>query len=367
MVGKEKKLTYDELLIRYRDLELRVTRFFAIEQKLINIRHKLDNEIVRHKRMHSLNQKAQEDLDDQEYCNLMAEAIVDVFEVEYGILIYRIKDENSYQSWIGTEGIDSIDPDLIFERLVPLCIKTGQENLLNFHENDLASLNSVLPLKQAYGKFIDDPQHNLELFLLAGISEKGASIYEPLEKESDAIFSLFTQQVYVNIKNRLKRRTIKNQIKKMESYGHNLEVISQCFLNLLKNQECSIESFLKKGKEILRADLAVYVRGQKAIYSNPIEPNELNNSDCNICYKLEGSNCQCIFENAQTTSEIKPCQLKWNKSLSEELLPLAGHPPGWLGVYYQSNTQMDENDLQIFKIISAIVSAEEQRKIAIKN
>lgn len=363
MVGKEKKLTYDELLIRYRDLELRVTRFFAIEQKLINIRHKLDNEIVRHKRMHHLNQKAQDELSDQDYCNLMAEAIVDVFEVEFGILIFRINENNSLRSWIGCEGIDSFDADTLLEKLVPLCKKTDSGNLINLSKNELNSLGDVISIKQAYGKFIEDSQHQLEVFLLAGISEKGSSIYEPLEKESDAIFSLFAQQVHVSIKNRIKRRTIQNQVVKLEGYGKNLEIISKCFLNLLINKDCQIEHFLNQCKEILQADLAVYVRGEKAIYSNPIELTENKLIKSNICNKSENNNCQCVFENCNTNYNFKPCELNWNYSISEELLPINGHPPGWIGLYFQTNTQMNENNLQIFKIITAMISTEEQLKL----
>jgi len=58
---------YDELLKQYRELQLRVTRFSAVEQELINTRDRLDHELVLHQRLHRYNSDALKEVDESAF------------------------------------------------------------------------------------------------------------------------------------------------------------------------------------------------------------------------------------------------------------------------------------------------------------
>jgi len=80
--------SYEELLKQYRDLQLRVTRFSAIEQELINTRDRLDHELVLHQRLHRYNSDALKAPDESYFFQIEAEAIVDVFEMEGSLVVF---------------------------------------------------------------------------------------------------------------------------------------------------------------------------------------------------------------------------------------------------------------------------------------
>ena len=100
---------YDELLKQYRDLQLRVTRFSATQQELINTRDRLDHELVLHQRLHRYNSDALQQTSDTSFFQIEAEAIVDVFEMEGSIIIYAPTDTSA--PLIYREGL-STPPDL---------------------------------------------------------------------------------------------------------------------------------------------------------------------------------------------------------------------------------------------------------------
>ena len=52
------EMTHEELLNAYRELQLRVTRFSAVEQELINTRDALDHELESYKRFQQYVAKA---------------------------------------------------------------------------------------------------------------------------------------------------------------------------------------------------------------------------------------------------------------------------------------------------------------------
>ena len=51
-------LPYDELLRRYEALQLRVTRFSTVEQRLVDAQYQLDEELGRFARIHAFTSKA---------------------------------------------------------------------------------------------------------------------------------------------------------------------------------------------------------------------------------------------------------------------------------------------------------------------
>jgi hypothetical protein len=80
---------FEDLLKEYRDLQLRVTQFSAIEQKLINTQDRLDYELLLYKRLQKFNSLALQDLSRENFVRLIAESIIDILEVESSIVYFK--------------------------------------------------------------------------------------------------------------------------------------------------------------------------------------------------------------------------------------------------------------------------------------
>ena len=215
--------TYEDLLKKYTDLQLRVTRFSAVEQQMINIRTRLDHEITMHKRMHAINKKALLEMSDNEFSKFIAESVVDIFEVEVGLTIIIDTDSPDLQS-AGIEGASVAEKDFhkIHTVLSSLCESNASGNILTIEPSDYELLSPILPLKQTYGIRLTDLQNNISLFIAGGILESGVLLYEPLDKDRDIIFSLFAQQMLAQVVNRKKNKTIIRQIERIETSGKRL-------------------------------------------------------------------------------------------------------------------------------------------------
>ena len=78
-------LSKEQLIDQFRDLQLRVSRFSAVEQSLINVRDRLDSEVVMHKRMNAFNKEAFEESEESDFLLLVAESVIDIFEFEIAL------------------------------------------------------------------------------------------------------------------------------------------------------------------------------------------------------------------------------------------------------------------------------------------
>ena len=77
---------YQKLLADYRDLQLRVTRFSAIQQDLINTRDRLDHELELYKRLQNFTNQALQNIDEARFTEIILEHIIDILEVEAAIV-----------------------------------------------------------------------------------------------------------------------------------------------------------------------------------------------------------------------------------------------------------------------------------------
>ena len=100
--------SYDSLLKQYRELQLRITRFSVVEQQLINTRDRLDHELVMYKRLSNFNVDALNESKECAFFKLVAEAIVDIFEVEAGVAHVRNYESNG-DTKITMEGLQIDD------------------------------------------------------------------------------------------------------------------------------------------------------------------------------------------------------------------------------------------------------------------
>src|SRR5574343_427604 len=88
--------SYEDLLKQYRELQLRITRFSFVEQQLINTRDRLDHELVMYKRLNKFNQDALDEMSEEAFLELTAEAIIDIFEIECAFVKLYIPGEQGF-------------------------------------------------------------------------------------------------------------------------------------------------------------------------------------------------------------------------------------------------------------------------------
>ena len=199
---------------RFDELQKRVTRFSAVEQELINTRNRLDRELNRFERIHSFNTRAIHARTDAVFATIVAEAIVDVFEVEFGAL------------WLGEAGVQ---PAALAG--LPLTDATAgaftgwlrqrlsgpdaaRPSLLGRPE--LAEMQPLVPLRQVIIAACHDASGRTIGFLAGGITDARADFHDSVGAGDLESFEVFTQQVSALIENRRDQAIIEQQIRQIE-------------------------------------------------------------------------------------------------------------------------------------------------------
>lgn len=200
-------LPADDLLRRYEELQLRVTRFSAVEMQLVAARQRLDRQVGVHTRMQEFNTRALQRMDEVAFNRLTAESLVDSFEVELGIFIPDLR--TSLPSAWGLHGLGPSDA----ERLVEQFNVTGGEGAKGgarlMTRERLAYLGLGSSLREAL-LFAHSPGGDGPLLvLIAANSVAGAEFYEVLQPEHAQAFSVFAQQVRAHLDNRRTRESLR--------------------------------------------------------------------------------------------------------------------------------------------------------------
>ena len=368
--------TYEDLLKKYTDLQLRVTRFSAVEQQMINIRTRLDHEITMHKRMHAINKKALLEMSDNEFSKFIAESVVDIFEVEVGLTIIIDTDSPDLQL-AGIEGASVAEKDFhkIHTVLSSLCESNASGNILTIEPSDYELLSPILPLKQTYGIRLTDLQNNISLFIAGGILESGVLLYEPLDKDRDIIFSLFAQQMLAQVVNRKKNKTIIRQVERIETSGKRLARITDNFISFGTIPKENIDLLTKLCGELMKADVAAYFRLDQnfihCIGNCEADTNVHHRGNCELCFNLFTNlkDDSFLFYTSDEISRLKKrytCNFHEMKTFIGSAVLLENKPLGSLAMIYCRDYVPDENDTQIMKIICAGIAVEELRSISIE-
>ena len=207
----------DDLRRRYEELQLRVTQFAATELKLVKTRDLLDRERVLHTRMGSFNAAALQEITDQAFIDLVADAIADIFEVEVGIIFVSGMEQTPSLCY-GVVGVE-LGPDLASSLFETLHFQLAQQSIgkvRHFGNNDLEMVQAHLPLHQALAMLHCKGPMEPVIILLGANTDAGAPFHEPIVPERGEAFAVFAQQVAAHLGNRRSRRIIERQVEQIK-------------------------------------------------------------------------------------------------------------------------------------------------------
>jgi PAS domain S-box-containing protein len=363
---------YSELLEKYNQLQLRVTRFSSIEQQMINIRTRLDNEISIYKRIFSFNKKAlEESLDETEFCKLAAEAIVDVFEIQTGIVIIgNLELDGNFT--MGIEGLTLVEEE---KSRVLRCLAKRYKSSVNGDVHKLwvesfLEIDDLLPIYMGYGIKFQDQVNNISILIIGANLVNGKQFFDQLDEDHRLIFGIFSQLLVSQVNNLYKTNTIVRHTENIETNAKLLSSITNCFIDFGTDPDSNILLLIKTCSTLLEADSICYYKPN----CNAIEYNRRNNSVI-----VKDLNCQVNYSRIITKAGKNMLTLLKGKDISENnkigctLLDNAqsyigckvisdGKVIGLLSIVYNTDYNPVANDLNIIKIISAGLSVEESRK-----
>ena len=215
--------SYDELLKQFRDLQLRVTRFSATEQELINTRDRLDHELVLHQRLHRYNSEALKEPSEDGFFQLESEAIVDVFETE-GAIIFYVPEHGNAQ--IYKEGIPyPVDLTWLEEtRELSSKLAKGKSHIV---KSDVLNLcGHLAQFDQGVFACFQEPNLHYEVYMLGLISKTNAPLYNKPQDRNRTLFGVFMQQFQAMLANRKRSEAITRQMEQIKASQLELRKLS---------------------------------------------------------------------------------------------------------------------------------------------
>lgn len=366
---------YLELKKKYNELQLRITRFSVIEQELIHARNLMDREVLIYRLMQQFNTRALEELTDKQFCILVAESLLEIFEVEVAYVCFDIP-ETGAAAIRHIEGFDP-GPDklyLVQEYIAGIFTDLPSGTLRNFEARPTDKIRDVFPARDLLITQLWDPEKKMSIQLLAGITEKGKPFYDPIRKDREAAFTVFCQQVLGHQLNRHKNQTIQEQYKALASEQKRITTIAELLLNFDTNPEKNIQQIVSLTNELLGGTCSIYEKTEtELIYFSAASEDiptpdwtEINTLFQVLCQSEQDILCRHV------TADIAGMRGgEWLRRFSDHIL-LASvvrvdkKPVGTLGIVLDSSVQVNDSTFQLIRILSAAIMVEERRKYALK-
>jgi len=210
---------------RHDDPMPRLPQFPVIQQQLIDARDRLDREVTRLTRMHTFNAHALRLENDLDFVPAVAEAIVDIFELEFGI-VWMLDVAGNIRDPIGVLGVET-DSGTLHEAgkylAASMAARGAQCSVLS--NGTLAELAPLLPVGQAICATCLDAEGKTLAMLLGGNTTYGTGFFEAVSRELGEIFGLHAQQVAALIGNRRGRAIIEQQMAVIHRAEHRLRMM----------------------------------------------------------------------------------------------------------------------------------------------
>lgn len=221
------EMTHDELLNAYRELQLRVTRFSAVEQELINTRDALDHELELYKRFQQYVAKALTIQEMNMFLQLVAESCVDVLELETSLVLIEDR-KYSVRSKIIAEGFqiaereDEICSDII-SISESMKIRNGARIL---DSKALTETKSLSQFSHGVIASYEDESGEFKLNILTLVSNINQGIYAPISERLLVLFRLLSSQMNSILSIRKRNERIEGQMLKIAMNESELKKLS---------------------------------------------------------------------------------------------------------------------------------------------
>jgi signal transduction histidine kinase len=362
-------LTKEELINQFRDLQLRVSKFSAVEQSLINTRDRLDSEVVMHKRMNAFNSEAFEESDEPDFLLLVAESIIDIFEFEIGLVLVSIQ-ENQFILNFAIEGykLPNEKAFRVYNLLSGNLNYYENGKVLKLNDGHWEDLSNLIPFNQVMLTRAVNLDLNVSIYLLGGVLKSGALIYNPVDEKRSNAFGLFAQQVLSQFNNLQKA-------KKIRTSESRLSRLAKVFLGFGSIPLDNIGKLTDLACELLKADFCFYKGLDKVdlfSYSNSksaIKPISLSINDIVYIKSFIRISAEETIIDHHIPPDFKLEMQNTNAEIHQfrtigRKVNLEGKTTGILGVCYASATQPTDEDKQIIGIIAAAIAVEEKRHLA---
>lgn len=210
------------LLEKYLDLQQRVTKFSSVEQDLINTRDQLDQELVSYKRLQNFSERALEELSVEDFYYLVAESIVDVFEVESSIICVQGFDEDL--SIGAAEGIareKCKKPSFIND--IESLKKTLKSGIVRIFSSEECAFYSELNhfSRMIAGKF-EEPAIGISVLILGMVSSDMNQNFPQFSPKKQTIFGIFLKQLQAIYSNRIRNQELKKTNSELDSFVYSV-------------------------------------------------------------------------------------------------------------------------------------------------
>ncbi len=217
-------LSYEELHEQYLELQLRVTRFSAIEQELINTRDRLDQELELYKRLNAFNSAAIRCQNLGEFFQLTVESIVDILEVQVGFA-YLINKKTPEQSTIFYEGCNAQQAELVKNELLEQVSRSRAINRSKTSVIQPAQNNQCIIDKGLCSQIIPI-NDEFELLIGSLVLKEKSPLYNEITDHYEVLFSVFVQQVLAYVSNILVEQENMEQLKQIAASELELKKLS---------------------------------------------------------------------------------------------------------------------------------------------
>ncbi len=220
------ELTHSELVKAYRELQLRVTRFSATEQELINARDLLDQELESYKRLQHYSGLSLETKDEVALLQLMTEAIIDILDIESAVIFFKCLEDES-RSKIFTEGVASYHSTQLFcEEIqsfteIAMLEKTHHLQASDFSDSTFFSLFS----SAVFNRF-KEIELNYQLYIVAAITLNNEKLYSPFQQRKIHLFNLLCNQMHSVLAKIMSSRKIEEQFETISKSANELRKLS---------------------------------------------------------------------------------------------------------------------------------------------
>ncbi|MCM8610661.1 histidine kinase dimerization/phospho-acceptor domain-containing protein, partial [Accumulibacter sp.] len=196
-----------------------------LQQQLIAARDRLDQEVTRLTRMHGFNASALGIESDADFVIAVAEAIVDIFELEFAVC-WLVDQQGEIEAPIGVLGL-KVDPPMLRssgQRLLSGSATWSASNTSDAVTGALHECLPSLPIQQAICAPCRTSYGRARAMLLAGNTVTGSPFFTAITAGLSKSFDLFVQQMAALLENRDSRRTIMQQMAALRQANQKLSL-----------------------------------------------------------------------------------------------------------------------------------------------